>query len=73
MDSNCISHRIFYTLTTAFIRLSIAIFLVRITFRRLNRVIIYITMTAITAFSIFYFFLILFQCSPVSYFWNGKA
>lgn len=30
-------------------------------------------MAGVTLFSIFYFFLALFQCSPVDYFWNRKT
>ncbi|KAF4625945.1 hypothetical protein G7Y89_g12219 [Cudoniella acicularis] len=36
----------------------------------LHRWIIYGTITAMMIFSLFYFFLIIFQCSPVSYFWG---
>lgn len=64
--------RLFYTLTTLFIRLSIALFLIRICVKRMMKVIIYATMAGVTAFSIFYFFLALFQCSPIDYFWNRK-
>lgn len=65
--------RLFYALTTLFIRLSIAVFLIRICIKRVLKIIIYVSMTMITGFSIFYFFLVLFQCSPVDYFWNRKA
>lgn len=61
---------LFYTLTTLFIRLSIALFLIRICVKRIMKVIIYATMAGVTVFSIFYFFLALFQCSPIDYFWN---
>jgi len=61
---------LFYALTTLFIRLSIAVFLIRICIKRVLKIIIYVSMTMITGFSIFYFFLVLFQCSPVDYFWN---
>ena len=67
------SSRIFYTATTVFIRLSIAIFLIRICIKPIYKIIIYTTMVAITGFSIFYFFLVLFQCSPVSFFWNRTS
>jgi hypothetical protein len=66
------SSRLFYALTTVFIRLSIAVFLIRICLKRAYKIIIYATMVMVTSFSIFYFFLVLFQCSPVSFFWNGK-
>jgi hypothetical protein len=66
------SSRLFYALTTVFVRLSIAVFLIRICLKRAYKIIIYMAMVMVTAFSIFYFFLVLFQCSPVSFFWNGK-
>jgi hypothetical protein len=65
--------RLFYTLTTVFVRLSIAVFLIRICIKRVFKIIIYVAMTMIVAFSIFYFFLVLFQCSPIDYFWNRKT
>lgn len=71
--ANYRSSRLFYTLTTVFIRLSIAVFLIRICLKRIYKFIIYATMAMVTGFSIFYFFLVLFQCSPVDFFWNRKA
>lgn len=53
-------------------RLSIAVFLIRICSERIYKIIIYATMVMVLAFSTFYFFVILFQCSPVDYFWNRK-
>jgi hypothetical protein len=61
---------LFYTVTTVSIRLSIAVFLLRICIKPGQRWLIYGTMTMIICFSIFYFFLVLFQCSPVSFFWD---
>ena len=71
--ANYQSSRLFYTLTTVFIRLSIAVFLIRICLKPIYKFIIYATMVMVTGFSIFYFFLVLFQCSPVDFFWNRKA
>ncbi|KAH6671296.1 hypothetical protein B0J14DRAFT_456764, partial [Halenospora varia] len=59
-----------YTITTVFIRLSVAVFLLRLTSKRLHRWIIYITIAAMLVFSLFYFFLVLLQCSPIHYFWG---
>lgn len=61
---------LFYATTTVFIRLSIAVFLLRIAIKPLHRGIIYGTLGGVIAFSLFYFFLVVFQCSPVSFFWG---
>jgi hypothetical protein len=61
---------LFYTITTVFIRLSIAVFLLRICIKPIHRWIIYGTLTMVICFSIFYFFLVLFQCTPVNFFWG---
>ncbi|KIM98343.1 hypothetical protein OIDMADRAFT_181770 [Oidiodendron maius Zn] len=62
--------KLFYILTTVFVRLSIAVFLIRICLERIYRIIIKITMTIVVVFSIFFFFFVLFQCSPVDTLWN---
>ncbi|KAG0651037.1 hypothetical protein D0Z07_2499 [Hyphodiscus hymeniophilus] len=64
---------LFYTITTVFIRLSIAVFLLRIAIKPLHRGIIFGTLGTVIAFSLFYFFLIIFQCHPVSFFWQQYA
>jgi hypothetical protein len=64
---------LFYTLATAFIRLSISVFLLRIAVRPLYRNIIYGTMAVVVLYSTFYFFLIMFQCTPYSHFWLQYA
>lgn len=61
---------LFYTTTTVLVRLSVAIFLLRICITPVHRYIVYGTMISIILFSIAYFFMILFQCHPVSFFWN---
>jgi hypothetical protein len=66
------SSRIFYSLSTVFIRLSVSLFLIKICLRCIYKVIIYAIMAIVLLFSTFYFFLLLFQCSPVDFFWNGK-
>lgn len=68
-----ISPRLFYTLTTVFIRLSISVFFIRIFPNRIYKIIIYITMAVVILFSTFYFFLVLFQCSPPNFFWKRKT
>ena len=64
---------VFYTITTTFTRLSIALFLFRIAVSPLHRGIIYGTVGGIIAFSTSYFFLVVFQCRPVSFFWGQYA
>ncbi|KUJ22539.1 uncharacterized protein LY89DRAFT_302918 [Mollisia scopiformis] len=61
---------LFYTVTTVFIRLSIAVFLLRICVKPIHKYIVYGTLSMVIVFSTFYFFLVLFQCSPYSYFWG---
>lgn len=58
-----------YTITLVFIRLSVAVFLLRICVRPVHKLIIYGIMMLVIVFSICYMFLLIFQCHPVSYFW----
>lgn len=60
---------IMYTVTLVFIRLSVAVFLLRICIKPIHKIIIYGTMVMVIVYSTFYFFLVIFQCHPVSYFW----
>lgn len=53
-----------------FVRLSIAVFLLRICVKSIYKIIIYATLGMVIAYSIFYCFLVIFQCSPVSFFWG---
>lgn len=50
--------------------MSIAIFLSRICVKKSQLVTIWIVIGVTTGFAIFYFFLVIFQCSPVTYFWT---
>lgn len=61
---------LFYAITTLFVRISIALFLLRICVKPIHKRIVYGTVAMVTVFTIFYFFLVLFQCWPVSYFWG---
>jgi hypothetical protein len=61
---------IFYNLSTLFLRLSIAVFMTKLCSKKIHFYILYTTMTLIVGYSIFYFFIVIFQCHPVSYFWN---
>lgn len=51
-------------------KISIGIFLLRIVFDRLHKWIIYVAMAISAAAGFIFFFITLFQCSPISYFWN---
>lgn len=62
-----------YTVTTVLLRLSIAVFLLKICVKRVHKYMIYGTMIMVIVFSIFYFFLAIFQCQPTSYFWGQYA
>tara|TARA_R110002060_G_scaffold15924_7_gene22170 strand:- start:1497 stop:1838 length:342 start_codon:yes stop_codon:yes gene_type:complete len=50
--------------------MSIAVFLLRIAVKKSHRIILYMTMAGVMIFSIGYFLFLVFQCSPVDYFWN---
>lgn len=49
---------------------SIAIFLLRIAVVRSQRITLYVAIAVTQVYSIYFFFLFIFQCWPVSYFWN---
>lgn len=55
---------------TVLIKLSIGAFLLRIAMERYQIYTIYCVLSIQVTFSIFYFFFILFQCDPISYFWE---
>ncbi|KAI0196115.1 hypothetical protein EV127DRAFT_477035 [Xylaria flabelliformis] len=51
-------------------RVSIALFLMRIAVKKWQRMVLHLIIGATTVMTIVYFFLVLFQCSPPSYFWQ---
>jgi hypothetical protein len=61
---------LFYAMTTVLLRCSIAVFILRICAKRSQKVIIYVTTGVVLAFSTFNFFLVIFQCHPVNYYWT---
>ncbi|KAK3337378.1 integral membrane protein [Cercophora scortea] len=61
---------IIYPLLSALIRTSIAVFLLRIATAKAHRYIIYTALVFIWVLSIAYFFIVLFQCSPTSFFYD---
>ncbi|KAF8853880.1 hypothetical protein BDZ45DRAFT_597883, partial [Acephala macrosclerotiorum] len=58
-----------YTVTTCFLKLSIALFLLRIATDKTYRIILYSIMTLVSLVTIAFFLFLVFQCKPVSYFW----
>jgi hypothetical protein len=61
---------LYYTITTCFVRLAIAVFLVRLSTKQIHKWVIYVAIGANVLLSLTFFFLILFQCNPVGYFWK---
>jgi hypothetical protein len=59
-----------YVSCTTTLKLSIGFFLLRVCVRKTQRYIIWLVIGAVTLYSLFYFFLIIFQCQPVGWFWN---
>ena len=55
------------------IKASIALMLYRLSIRRTHRLIIWITTILTQGYSLFFFFLFVFQCSPSRYFWTRVA
>ncbi|KAK3695250.1 integral membrane protein [Podospora appendiculata] len=61
---------IIYPPLSALIRSSIAVFLLRIATAKAHRYIIYTALVFVWVLSIAYFFIVLFQCSPTSFFYD---
>jgi hypothetical protein len=55
------------------VKASIAFFLSRICVRRWQLLTVWAAVSVVVVFSIYYIFLIIFQCHPVSYFWTQFA
>lgn len=55
------------------IKLSIALFLLRICIARMQKVIIWVTTASIFFMSVGYLLMFIFQCAPSSYFWTRYA
>ncbi|OGM46624.1 integral membrane protein [Aspergillus bombycis] len=62
--------QIIYIITVTIGRLSIAITLLRLTVERIHQWILYAVMALSTAVGIVFLFFAIFQCQPVSYYWN---
>lgn len=61
---------VFYGLTCLFLRVSVAILLARIASTKLQRNVIYGTLCLMICISIAFLFVVIFQCSPVEYYWT---
>ncbi|OCK74789.1 hypothetical protein K432DRAFT_363110 [Lepidopterella palustris CBS 459.81] len=59
-----------YNVTMILIKISVSIFLLRITVRKLYSWIIYSNLAVVLAFNSVVFFISIFQCQPVQYYWT---
>ena len=59
-----------YALTTAFVKLSLGLFLFRVAVKRWHRIILIVVTSTIMLFSFAFFFFIVFQCSPIYHYWT---
>ncbi|OCK74960.1 hypothetical protein K432DRAFT_309581 [Lepidopterella palustris CBS 459.81] len=60
---------LFYILSTCMLKIALGVFLLRVAVRKLHIWIIRLVMLGTIVFGTSYFFLVLFQCGPVSEFW----
>ncbi|KAI9046882.1 hypothetical protein LZ554_008960 [Drepanopeziza brunnea f. sp. 'monogermtubi'] len=58
-----------YVTATCVLKLSIGVFLLRIAVKEWHRICLYLTMGLVLLFSVGYLFFLVFQCSPVDFFW----
>jgi hypothetical protein len=61
---------VFYVACTTVFKASICVFIGRVCMNRAHSYIIYGTLSTVVVFSLAYLFIIIFQCSPSSYFWT---
>ncbi|KAK2030771.1 hypothetical protein LX32DRAFT_637841 [Colletotrichum zoysiae] len=61
---------LFYCLSMVISKMSIAYFLMRITTQKVHRWVVYLAMLFTVISGIIFFFVTLFQCHPISFFWN---
>lgn len=59
-----------YVVSTTITKLSIAAYFLRLSSKAYQRIVIYITTAVVLLFSTMYFFFLIFQCMPTSYFWT---
>ncbi|KAK1967041.1 hypothetical protein LY78DRAFT_692322 [Colletotrichum sublineola] len=61
---------LFYCLSMVVSKMSIAYFLLRITTKKTHKWVVYVAMLFTVISGLIFFFVTLFQCHPISYFWN---
>ncbi|KAK0118583.1 hypothetical protein ONS95_007469 [Cadophora gregata] len=59
-----------YVVATTVTKVAIAAYFFRLSSKRYQRVVIYVTLAAVMVFSTMYFFFLMFQCSPINYLWT---
>jgi hypothetical protein len=59
-----------YTCASAVAKISIALALLRLTVRRIHRIILWTSIGVIIGIGIMYWLVLLLDCYPISYFWN---
>ncbi|KAE8447097.1 hypothetical protein EG329_011081 [Mollisiaceae sp. DMI_Dod_QoI] len=59
-----------YVVSTTVTKLSIAAYFLRLSSKRYQRMVVYVTTAVVLIFSTMYFFFLIFQCSPTSDFWT---
>ena len=64
------SAQLLYVLSSGVIKASFSFSLLRIVVTKKQKILIYCILASTVAFTIFYFFYLLFACHPISYFWN---
>jgi hypothetical protein len=57
-------------MTTCILKLSIAVFLLRIATKKSHKIVLYCIIGLVIVYTITYFFFLTFQCKPVNYFWK---
>ena len=60
----------FYVLSSMSIKASIGIMLLRISAKRSHLIVLWVTLAIIELYGAFFFFLFVFQCMPLQYFWT---
>jgi hypothetical protein len=61
---------VFYTITAAFLRITVGLLLLRIAHTRPQKITIYTAMTFMVLMSTAFLFFVIFQCNPVGYYWD---
>ncbi|KAJ5881228.1 uncharacterized protein N7473_012281 [Penicillium subrubescens] len=62
-----------YVIATCLVKLSISLFLLRFTIERKYTWTLYVVLATLFSYSVFLLFFALFQCTPVSAFWNNSG